>query len=119
MKKLMGLKLDLMEMERVAGGAVGPVCNKPHNETGPLGTGPLGYPYMTNAVGPVRAVGPVCNDARNETGPLGYVDGTRPHNETGPLGTGPLNETGPLRETGPLGCVGWYDRKTGPLGYPY
>ena len=82
MKKLMGLKLDMMEMERVAGGAVGPVCNKPHNETGPLGTGPIGYPPL-------------------KTGPIG----------TGPLGTGPLNETGPLVpnscdppfKTGPLG----------------
>ena len=82
MKKLMGLKLDLMEMERVAGGVVGPVCNKPHNETGPLGTGPIGYPPL-------------------KTGPIG----------TGPLGTGPLNETGPLVpnscdppfKTGPLG----------------
>ena len=45
MKKLMGLKLDMIEMERVAGGVVGPVCSKPHNETGPLGTGPIGYPY--------------------------------------------------------------------------
>ena len=46
-KKLMGLKLDLMEMEmeRVAGGVVGPVCSRSHNETGPLGTGPIGYPY--------------------------------------------------------------------------
>ena len=82
MKKLMGLKLNMMEMERVAGGVVGPVCNKPHDETGPLGTGPIGYPPL-------------------KTGPIG----------TSPLGTGPLNETGPLVpdscdppfKTGPLG----------------
>ena len=78
MKKLMGLKLDLMEMERVAGGVVGPVCNKPHDETGPLGTGPIGYPPLKT--GPIG------------TGPLG----TGPLNETGPIGTGPLKETGPI-----------------------
>ena len=69
MKKLMGLKLNMMEMERVAGGVVGPVCNKPHDETGPLGTGPL-----------------------NETGPIGYPYAQK----TGPIGTGPLKETGPI-----------------------
>jgi hypothetical protein len=96
MKKLMGLKLDMVEMERVAGGAVGPVCNKPHNETGPLGTGSIGYPPL-------------------KTGPLG----------TGPLGTGPLKETGPLMpdscdppfKTGPLGNGPL--KETGPIGYPY
>ena len=76
MKKLMGMKLDMIEMERVAGGAVGPVCNKPHNETGPLGTGPIGYPPL-------------------KTGPIG----------TGPLGTGPLvpNSCDPPFKTGSLG----------------
>ena len=76
MKKLMGLKLNMMEMERVAGGVVGPVCNKPHDETGPLGTGPIGYPPL-------------------KTGPIG----------TGPLGTGPLvpDSCDPPFKTGPLG----------------
>ena len=76
MKKLMGLKLDMMEMERVAGGVAGPVCNKPHNETGPLGTGPIGYPPL-------------------KTGPIG----------TGPLGTGPLvtDSCDPPFKTGLLG----------------
>ena len=76
MKKLMGLKLDMIEMERVAGGVAGPVCNKPHNETGPLGTGPIGYPPL-------------------KTGPIG----------TGPLGTGPLvpDSCDPPFKTGPLG----------------
>ena len=63
MKKLMGLKLDLMEMERVAGGAVGPVCNKPHNETGPLGTGPIGYPPLKTGpigTGPYFCVATIC-----------------------------------------------------------
>ena len=82
MKKLMGLKLDMIEMERVAGGVVGPVRSKPHNETGPLGTGPIGYPPLKT--GPLG------------TGPIGY-----PPLKTGPLGTGPLG-TGPLNETGPL-----------------
>ena len=60
MKKLMGLKLDLMEMERVAGGAVGPVCNKPHNETGPID-----YPYA-------QKTGPLGTGPLKETGPIGY-----------------------------------------------
>ena len=96
MKKMMDLKMDMMEMEMVSGGAVGPVCNKPHNETGPLGTGHIGYPPL-------------------KTGPIG----------TGPLGTGPLNETGPLVpnscdppfKTGPLGTGPL--KETGPIGYPY
>ena len=79
MKKLMGLKLDMIEMERVAGGVVGPVCNKPHNETGPLGTGPIGYPPLKT--------GPL-----NETGPIGYPYAQK----TGSIGTGPLKETGPI-----------------------
>ena len=66
MKKLMGFKLDMMEMERVAGGVVGPVCSRSHNETGPLGTGPL------------------------------VPDSCDPPFKTGPLGTGPLKETGPI-----------------------
>ena len=76
MKKLMGLKLDMIEMERVAGGVVGPVRSKPHNETGPLGTGPIGYLPL-------------------KTGPIG----------TGPLGTGPLvpNSCDPPFKTGSLG----------------
>ena len=84
MKKLMGLKLDLMEMERVAGGVVGPVCNKPHNETGPLGTGPIGYPPLKT--------GPLGTGPLNETGPIDYPYAQK----TGPLGTGPLKETGPI-----------------------
>ena len=61
-KKLMGLKLDMMEMERVAGGVVGPVCSRPHNETGPLGTGPL------NETGPLV---PNSCDLPFKTGSLG------------------------------------------------
>ena len=87
MKKLMGFKLDMMEMERVAGGAVGPVCNKPHNETGPLGTGPIGYPPLKT--------GPLGTGSLNETGPL-VLDSCDPPFKTGPLGTGPLKETGPI-----------------------
>ena len=51
MKKLMGLKLDLMEMERVAGGA--------------MGTGPIGYPYA-------QKTGPLGTGPLKETGPIGY-----------------------------------------------
>ena len=71
MKKLMGLKLDMMEMERVAGGVAGPVCNKPHNETGPLGTGPIGYPPLKT--GPL-GTGPLVPDSCDppfKTGLLG------------------------------------------------
>lgn len=50
MKKLMGLKLDLMEMERVAGGA--------------MGTGPIGYPPLKT--------GPIGTGLLKETGPIGY-----------------------------------------------
>ena len=88
MKKLMGLKLDLMEMERVAGGVAGPVCNKPHNETGPLGTGPIGYPPLKT--GPI-GTSPLETGPLNETGPIGY-----PPRKTVPLETGPLNETAPI-----------------------
>ena len=84
MKKLMGLKLDMMEMERVAGGAVCPVCSRPHNETGPLGTGPIGYPPLKT--------GPLGTGPLNETGPIDYPYAQK----TGPLGTGPLKETDPI-----------------------
>ena len=77
MKKLMGLKLDLMEMEmeRVAGGA--------------MGTGPIGYPLLKT--GPI-GTGPLGTGPLNETGPIGYPYAQK----TGPLGTGPLKETGPI-----------------------
>ena len=88
MKKLMGLKLDMIEMERVAGGVVGPVCSKPHNETGPLGTGPIGYPPLKT--GPI-GTSPLETGPLNETGPIGY-----PPRKTVPLETGPLNETAPI-----------------------
>ena len=62
-KKLMGLKLDMMEMERVAGGVVGPVCSRPHNETGPLVPDSCDPPFKTGPLG----TGPL-----KETGPIGY-----------------------------------------------
>ena len=63
MKKLMGFKLDMMEMERVAGGVVGPVCSRSHNETGPLVPDSCDPPFKTGPLG----TGPL-----KETGPIGY-----------------------------------------------
>ena len=68
MKKLMGLKLDLMEMERVAGGA--------------MGTGPIGYPLLKT--GPI-GTGPLGTGPLNETGPL-VPNSCDPPFKTGPLG---------------------------------
>ena len=61
MKKLMGLKLDLMEMERVAGGAMGtgPI-GYPLLKTGPIGTGPLGTgPLVPDSCDPPFKTGPL------------------------------------------------------------
>ena len=74
-------EMKFEELNSVAGGnAVGPI-----KETGPLGTGPLAYPY------------------EQKTGPLGTGPIAYPYEQkTGPL-MPPPNSCDPPFKTGPLG----------------